>query len=111
MRARLDRELGVAPLRETTDLYNAINGGTTAAAVASSPAEPPAGELPLAGRGAEVAQLLGGLRAGALLVIEGESGVGKTRLAAEALAEISRPRAARCSPRARTPASRRSPTA
>ncbi|HLW94608.1 MAG TPA: AAA family ATPase [Solirubrobacteraceae bacterium] len=85
----LDRELGVAPLRETTDLFNAINGGTVATAVASSPTEPLASELPLAGRGAEVAQILAAFERASLLVIEGESGVGKTRLAAEALAEIS----------------------
>jgi DNA-binding SARP family transcriptional activator len=85
----LDRELGVAPLRETTDLFNAINGGATPAQVARAPAEPVAVELPLAGRGAEVARVLDAFERASLLVIEGESGVGKTRLAAEALAEIS----------------------
>ena len=87
----LDRELGVAPLSETTDLYNAINGGAAPAATVSEPAAP-AAELALVGRSRELARLLGAHTAarehGALVVIEGESGVGKTRLAQEALAAI-----------------------
>ncbi|HEX4035909.1 MAG TPA: AAA family ATPase [Solirubrobacteraceae bacterium] len=85
----LDRELGVAPLRETTDLFNAINGGAVTTVAATSPTELPASELPLVGRSAEVAQVLGAFERASLLVIEGESGVGKTRLADEALAELS----------------------
>lgn len=87
----LDRELGVAPLRETTDLYNAINGGAAQAPVASAPAAA-AGELALVGRGAELQRLLAAYEAagdgGALIVIEGESGVGKTRLGQEARSAI-----------------------
>ena len=87
----LDRELGVAPLRETTDLYNAINGGAVAPPVQSAPA-PPAGELALVGRRVELERLLAAYEltadAGRLVVIEGESGVGKTRLAQEARSAI-----------------------
>jgi DNA-binding SARP family transcriptional activator len=88
----LDRELGVAPLSETTDLYNAINGGAAPAALASEPAAESAAELTLVGRSRELARLLdvhaGAVEHGALVVIEGESGVGKTRLAQEAIAAI-----------------------
>jgi DNA-binding SARP family transcriptional activator/Tfp pilus assembly protein PilF len=83
----LDRELGVAPLRETTDLYNAVNGGATPAPIEIAPASA-AGELALVGRGVELERLLAAYGAagdgGCLIVIEGESGVGKTRLAQEA---------------------------
>jgi DNA-binding SARP family transcriptional activator/predicted negative regulator of RcsB-dependent stress response len=89
----LDRELGVSPLRETTDLYNAINGGAAPAAVRSEPAAP-ASELDLVGRRGELERVLaaydGAGEQGSLMVIEGESGVGKTRLAAEARARIER---------------------
>ncbi len=88
----LDRELGVAPLSETTDLYNAINGGGAPTAIAAEPAAGSAAELALVGRSRELARLLDVHAAidehGALLVIEGESGVGKTRLAQEAIAAI-----------------------
>ena len=88
----LDRELGVAPLSETTDLYNAINGGAAPTAIAAEPAAESAAELTLVGRSRELARLLDVHQAtaehGALVVIEGESGVGKTRLAQEAIAAI-----------------------
>jgi DNA-binding SARP family transcriptional activator len=88
----LDRELGVAPLSETTDLYNAINGGASPTAMPAEPAAESAAELTLVGRSRELARLLDVHAAtaehGALVVIEGESGVGKTRLAQEAIAAI-----------------------
>ena len=86
----LDRELGVAPLSETTDLYNAINGGAAPTAIAAEPAAESAAELTLVGRSRELARLLevhaASAERGALVVSEGESGVGKTRLAQEAIA-------------------------
>jgi DNA-binding SARP family transcriptional activator len=84
----LDRELGVAPLTETTDMYNALTAGTPPVTIdAEQPA--PTGELPLIGRQAELARLADAyervLQSGVLIVIEGESGVGKTRLVREAI--------------------------
>jgi DNA-binding SARP family transcriptional activator len=88
----LDRELGVGPLSETTDLYNAINGGGVPAAIAAEPSQR-AVELALVGRENEFGRLLEAHAAvsdhGALALVEGESGVGKTRLALEAIAAIS----------------------
>lgn len=89
----LDRELGVSPLLETTDLYNAISGGVAAELpVAEQPS--PAEELPLVGREPQLNQILGSYGRiggdGAVAVIEGESGVGKTRLAREATERLAR---------------------
>jgi predicted ATPase/DNA-binding SARP family transcriptional activator len=97
----LDRELGVAPVEETTALYQAImeNQLPAAAPLPSTVRRPPdiaerraparARELPLVGRDQELAAALAAYRrvgpGGHLLVIEGEAGIGKTRLAEEAL--------------------------
>ncbi|HEV2776287.1 MAG TPA: AAA family ATPase [Solirubrobacteraceae bacterium] len=86
----LSRELGVAPLRETADLYEQINDGRLTAGPRRPPsphaegaAQLPA-ELPLVGRDRERAALLDAHAAsapdGRLAVIEGEAGIGKTRL-------------------------------
>ncbi len=103
----LDTELGVAPLAETTALAEAIRDGRfappsippgtsrrtgSATPTASTPVSTPAATRPrpLVGRDAALVALLEGYRAagpdGRLLVIEGEAGIGKTRLGA-ALAE------------------------
>ena len=110
--AVLERELGVAPLAETTDLYEAIRdaqvsagGGeerasispaaavdrpASAAAtdVAALPVRP--ARLPIVGRDAELAALVAAHHAasprGRVAVLTGEAGIGKSRLA-EALAE------------------------
>ncbi len=84
----LDRELGVAPLAQTTDLYDSISAGTLP--VTPIVAEPRrAGELAMVGRGRELQDILNAARRaeeqGLLVVIEGESGVGKSRLAHEAI--------------------------
>ncbi|HET7481992.1 MAG TPA: BTAD domain-containing putative transcriptional regulator [Actinomycetota bacterium] len=83
----LDRELGVAPLAETTALYEAIIGGqvepdprpvTVPAPLAET------SELPLAGRDEELALMLRNYSSTAdrptVVTIEGEAGIGKTRL-------------------------------
>ena len=91
----LSQELGVAPLEETAALYDQVNDGSLAPpreAVTVSPAPARAGagappELPLVGRAREVAALVaahaGARPDGGLAVIEGEAGIGKTRLASE----------------------------
>jgi DNA-binding SARP family transcriptional activator len=85
----LDRELGVAPLEETTALYQTIRQGH---AEHERPAPPtvavaPLSRPPLVGRAAEWSTLLEAYEAahhdGRLVVLEGEAGIGKTRLAEE----------------------------
>ena len=92
----LSQELGVAPLDETAKLYEQVNDGSLAppheVPVTAAPATrveaveaPP--ELPLVGRAEALSVLLaahtGAQPDGALAVIEGEAGIGKTRLANE----------------------------
>lgn len=87
--ALFDRELGVAPLRETTELYEAIREDRLpvvapptkrliAAAMPSTPL------IPIAGRERELAAIhaawRGSTRDGRIVLIEGEAGIGKTRL-------------------------------
>lgn len=113
--ALFDQELGVAPLQVTTAVYDAIRDGEFegspstrrdatggpastmlgSASGADRPDVTPAAPLPLplVGREVELAQLLGAWHAagpdGRLAVVEGEGGMGKTRLAEE-LADIVR---------------------
>jgi len=111
----LEQELGVAPLAETTELYEAIKGNrlpTSARSVEPRPPEgakaqkpeklpPTRGEdqagaaastqlLPLVGRGAELTALVRAYErratTGVFVAVEGEAGIGKTRLAEEFLA-------------------------
>ncbi len=83
LRNLLNQELGVEPLAETTELYQAI---LLEEVPEESAGEEPMGPLiPLAGRSEELAELQGSwqqvLEHGARLVlISGETGVGKTRL-------------------------------
>jgi DNA-binding SARP family transcriptional activator len=100
-----DQELGVSPLEETTQLYTAIQENRLPpppAAAAPEKAAPlqslgvPAApkprlfDYPLVGRAAEWAALLAAYAAstvdGHLIVLQGEAGIGKTRLAEEFLA-------------------------
>lgn len=97
--ATLDRELGVSPLAETTELYEAIVAGTFAADAPTADTEVggtsrsvagAASTPPLLGREDELRRLRAVLASaapsGRMVAIEGEAGVGKSRLA-DALAE------------------------
>lgn len=104
----LDQELGVPPLEETTRLYQMVmeNKITSVAdpthsvfSPSSEPAERDTASsdklLPLVGRDAELQQMVecyrqavGQGKAGSLIVIEGEAGIGKTRLTDEFLAKM-----------------------
>src|SRR5436190_9077079 len=91
--ATLERELGVGPLAETTDLYEAIRDGRISAelppaapppvTVDTGPAAPRPG-LPMVGRDGELAAILEARRDavtdGRLVVVTGEAGIGKSRL-------------------------------
>jgi len=86
----LHRELGVAPTEETTAAYHAVREGVARRVAAVEPAPERAREqLPLVGREREWAALLETYAAvgpdGRLLVLEGETGIGKTRLTEELL--------------------------
>jgi DNA-binding SARP family transcriptional activator/predicted ATPase len=92
----LDEELGVPPLPETTALYHDIQDdkltrqpGAPSRSLAPLPLRPLAPSPPLIGRTAELAQMQQLYRQvgpdGRLLIIEGEPGIGKTRLAAALL--------------------------
>ena len=89
----LHRELGVAPTEETTAAYHAVREGVARPAPAAEPAPVAGGaraQLPLVGRERERAELLEMYAAvgpdGRLVVLEGETGIGKTRLAEELVA-------------------------
>ncbi len=90
--ATLDRDLGVAPLPETTTLYEAIVSGALgrdtvepASATRADTDRPPAPDPPLIGRAAELDAIMDALRTmtadGRLIILEGEAGIGKSRLA------------------------------
>lgn len=92
----LQEELGAPPLEETVELYEKIKAGelvpveSTRASVPVSPEPPRApARLPLIGRREELAQVRASYsqikRTSHLVLIEGEPGVGKTRLAEEFL--------------------------
>ena len=88
----LSRELGVPPLSETTRLYEAVNLGTFDPLAPTRPAVPPSSltPLPFVGRDDDlracVAVHEGIDQAGRVVVVEGEAGIGKTRLAEELVA-------------------------
>ncbi len=100
----LDAELGVQPLEETTELYLAIRAGTFSpperASDRQSAVDPSEVRTPPAssghdtgafvGRESEIARLMAGLGSDAVtpgvVLVEGEAGVGKTRLVDQYLA-------------------------
>lgn len=104
----LDVELGVAPLEETTEVYRAVCERRLTPPTATSPAAataPPARAtrtppdppvrpplVAFVGRAAERDALVAAVTAagpdGHLVVVEGEAGIGKTRLVLEALADV-----------------------
>lgn len=99
----LSQELGVGPVDETAALFEQVSEGTLVApgpqratartAGGVRPARPPS-ELPLAGRDDELGALVSAHAAaassGALAVIEGEPGIGKSRLARELMTAVQR---------------------
>ena len=90
----LDEELGVAPLEETSALQSAVASGSLLEArrVPSRGHEERRVETPFVGRASESAILAGAARSasgsGRIVAIEGEAGIGKTRLAREAAARV-----------------------
>jgi DNA-binding SARP family transcriptional activator len=101
----LSQELGVPPVDETAALFEQVSEGRLVAPSRQPPARPravtPPTELPLVGRGDELAALIPAHAAaapdGRLAVVEGEAGIGKTRLSRELMAAVGGPvLAARC---------------
>lgn len=97
LRRLLDEELGVPPMAETRRLYDQILSDDLPAPTLTARAEvgfkTPAARtavfiLPFSGRENELRQLREGLSNGRLLLVEGEPGVGKTRLVEEFLSSL-----------------------
>jgi len=93
LRKLLDEEMGILPMPETRDLYDSIINDTLILPAAqtisqvsriSKPTDKPL--LPLLGRDAELETLKGHLGSGKLILLEGEPGIGKTRLLNELIA-------------------------
>jgi DNA-binding SARP family transcriptional activator/Tfp pilus assembly protein PilF len=92
----LDQELGVSPLEGTAELHSAIAEGSlvrrapVVSELSASAAPVRAGDLPMVGRSRQMHELLALLeersRQGRLVVLEGEAGIGKTRLLMEFIA-------------------------
>lgn len=102
-RGLLEAELGLSPMAETEVLARSLRESTPAGDAPAPPhATPPAGDataapaaaapppasllstpMPFVGRDAEVAALEAAWRAGRTIFIEGEAGVGKSRLAVD----------------------------
>jgi len=93
LRKLLDEEMGILPMPETRTLYDSIINDTfvlpsaetiSQVSSASKPADKPL--LPFLGRDAELETLKGHLGSGKLILLEGEPGIGKTRLLTELIA-------------------------
>lgn len=90
---KLDEELGVPPMAETRAVYDALVTDTLPAPKPApnlnkraSSAAPTEGALPFIGRARELEQLRQAAAHDQLLWLEGEAGIGKTRLAEEFIA-------------------------
>ena len=89
LRKLLDEEMGVPPMPETRSLYDALINETfvslPADSIVRTSSRPVSGEsiLPFIGREAELEMLQNQLGSGKLILLEGEPGIGKTRLASE----------------------------
>ena len=96
----LRTELGLAPMAETVALAAALRGADPAVDRASSGAPQPVlpERLPFVGRHAEVAALEAAWHAGSAVLIEGDAGVGKSRLALDFAAAHGTCAVARCRP-------------
>lgn len=106
LRQQLDQELGVPPLPETRAVYDAIitdqlpvapaltSQARPSAALLASIQPPhdsrpdPSALLPFIGREQELSRLEAATATGKLIWIEGEAGIGKTRLADEFIARL-----------------------
>ena len=108
-RELLQSELGLAPMAETEALAATLRAapappGAMSAATTPPLPRPPEGaallpaELPFVGREAEVARLERAWRAGGAVLIEGDGGVGKTRLAVDFAAAHGPVAVVRCHP-------------
>jgi len=98
----LSQELGLAPMADTEALAAQLRGHEAALAISPRRSQVPAsilpGQLPFVGRQAEVAALEAAWRAGRAVLIEGEGGVGKTRLAVDVAAVHGACALVRCRP-------------
>jgi predicted ATPase/DNA-binding SARP family transcriptional activator len=93
LRKLLDEEMGILPMPETRALYDSIINDTFILPPAEkisqfSPTSKSADKplLPFLGRDAELETLKGYLGSGKLILLEGEPGIGKTRLLTELIA-------------------------
>ena len=89
----LHRELGVAPTEETTAVYRAVREGGVASVGHAPPGDGSrTRRYPLVGRDRELGALLAAYAAvgpeGRMVVLDGETGIGKTRLADELAARV-----------------------
>ena len=97
LRKLLDEEMGVPPMPETRKLYDAIINDNYVvsqpevnAPIAAMRPESSEPALPFIGREEELARLRTQLDTGKLILLEGEAGIGKTRLAWELISSQTR---------------------